>query len=140
MQDLRRLAWDLSLFTTQEFGFVKLPEKYCTGSSIMPNKRNPDTVELLRAVHAVVAGARVEQVAGLVTHELAIINAVGAQLTVDQRKALEAFDDVRIYGRALSGAEITAQGMPSRLPMWRSIWVPRIISGAASAIAASTSR
>ena len=58
--DLRRLAWDLSLFTTHEFGFVKLPEKYCTGSSIMPNKNNPDTVELLRAVHGVVQGAQTE--------------------------------------------------------------------------------
>ena len=58
--DLRRLAWDLSLFTTHEFGFVKLPEQYCTGSSIMPNKNNPDTVELLRAVHGVVQGAQAE--------------------------------------------------------------------------------
>jgi len=58
--DLRRLAWDLSLFTTHEFGFVKLPAQYCTGSSIMPNKNNPDTIELLRAVHAVVQGAQME--------------------------------------------------------------------------------
>ena len=58
--DLRRLAWDLSLFTTREFGFVKLPEQYCTGSSIMPNKNNPDTIELLRAVHGVVQGAQTE--------------------------------------------------------------------------------
>jgi len=58
--DLRRLAWDLSLFTTHEFGFVKLPAQYCTGSSIMPNKNNPDTVELLRAVHGVVQGAQAE--------------------------------------------------------------------------------
>ena len=58
--DLRRLAWDMSLFTTHEFGFVKLPAQYCTGSSIMPNKNNPDTVELLRAVHGVVQGAQTE--------------------------------------------------------------------------------
>jgi len=58
--DMRRLAWDMSLFTTHEFSFVKLPEQYCTGSSIMPNKNNPDTVELLRAVHGVVQGAQTE--------------------------------------------------------------------------------
>jgi argininosuccinate lyase len=58
--DLRRLAWDFSLFTTHEFGFVKLPAQYCTGSSIMPNKNNPDTIELLRAVHGVVQGAQTE--------------------------------------------------------------------------------
>src|SRR5699024_10589525 len=58
--DLRRLAWDLSLFTTGEFGFVHLPDQYTTGSSIMPNKRNPDVVELMRASYASVAAARVE--------------------------------------------------------------------------------
>ncbi len=60
MLDLRRLAWDLSLFTTGEFNFVKLPARYTTGSSIMPNKRNPDVVELLRASYATVASARNE--------------------------------------------------------------------------------
>ncbi|WP_158885577.1 argininosuccinate lyase [Rhodanobacter sp. L36] len=58
--DLRRLAWDLSLFTTAEFDFVKLPSEYTTGSSIMPNKRNPDVVELLRASYASIAAARTE--------------------------------------------------------------------------------
>lgn len=58
--DVRRMAWDLSLFTTGEFCFVRLPDQYTTGSSIMPNKRNPDVVELLRASYAPVAAARVE--------------------------------------------------------------------------------
>ena len=60
MQDLRRLAWDLSLFTTSEFNFVTLPATYTTGSSIMPNKSNPDVVELLRGRAATVEGAVVE--------------------------------------------------------------------------------
>jgi argininosuccinate lyase len=58
--DLRRLAWDLSLFASQEFGFVEVPAAFCTGSSIMPNKHNPDTVELFRSLHALVTGARME--------------------------------------------------------------------------------
>ena len=58
--DLRRLAWDLSLFTSAEFGFVALPAQYTTGSSIMPNKRNPDVIELMRATHASVSAARSE--------------------------------------------------------------------------------
>jgi argininosuccinate lyase len=58
--DLRRIAWDLSLFTSAEFGFVSLPSQYTTGSSIMPNKRNPDVIELMRATHASVAAARTE--------------------------------------------------------------------------------
>ncbi|MBS0387205.1 MAG: argininosuccinate lyase [Proteobacteria bacterium] len=48
MQDLGRLAADLLLFCTQEFAFVDLPEAFTTGSSIMPQKRNPDVFELLR--------------------------------------------------------------------------------------------
>ena len=60
MLDLRRLAWDLSLFTATEFGFVRLPAQYTTGSSIMPNKRNPDVIELMRATYASVAAARCE--------------------------------------------------------------------------------
>jgi argininosuccinate lyase len=58
--DLRRLAWDISLYASAEFGFLALPAEYTTGSSLMPNKRNPDLVELLRASYAVVAGARTE--------------------------------------------------------------------------------
>jgi len=58
--DLRRLSWDISLFASQEFGFVTVSAAFCTGSSIMPNKQNPDTVELLRALHATVVGARSE--------------------------------------------------------------------------------
>jgi argininosuccinate lyase len=60
MLDLRRLAWDLSLFTTSEYAFVALPAQYTTGSSIMPNKRNPDVVELMRASYAAVAASRSE--------------------------------------------------------------------------------
>jgi argininosuccinate lyase len=60
MQDLRRLAWDLSLYTTSEFDFVDLPEQYTTGSSIMPNKANPDVVELLRGRAATVEAAITE--------------------------------------------------------------------------------
>lgn len=58
--DIRRYCWDLSLFTTQEFDFVCLPDEMTTGSSIMPNKRNPDLVELMRAAYATVQGATVE--------------------------------------------------------------------------------
>lgn len=60
MQDIRRLAWDLSLFSTAEFDFVRMPPETVTGSSIMPNKKNPDLAELLRASCAVVAGAMSE--------------------------------------------------------------------------------
>jgi argininosuccinate lyase len=48
MQDLGRFAADVLLFYTQEFGFLALPDAFTTGSSIMPQKRNPDVFELLR--------------------------------------------------------------------------------------------
>ena len=48
MQDVGRLASDLLLFYTQEFSFVSLPDAFTTGSSIMPQKRNPDVFELIR--------------------------------------------------------------------------------------------
>ena len=48
MQDLGRLAADLLLFYTQEFAFIELPDAFTTGSSIMPQKRNPDVFELVR--------------------------------------------------------------------------------------------
>jgi argininosuccinate lyase len=47
-QDMGRLAADLLLFYTQEYGFVSLPAGFTTGSSIMPQKRNPDVFELMR--------------------------------------------------------------------------------------------
>ena len=53
MQDLGRLAADLLLFYTQEFAFVMLPASFTTGSSIMPQKRNPDVFELVRGRSAV---------------------------------------------------------------------------------------
>jgi len=52
MQDLSRMASDLLMFYTQEFAFIKLAVEVTTGSSIMPQKRNPDVLELLRASSA----------------------------------------------------------------------------------------
>jgi argininosuccinate lyase len=48
MQDLGRFAADVLLFYTQEFGLLELPDAFTTGSSIMPQKRNPDVFELIR--------------------------------------------------------------------------------------------
>src|SRR6266404_2571410 len=59
-QDLGRLASDLLLFYTQEFGFVSLPPGFTTGSSIMPQKRNPDVFELMRGRSAVAQSALTE--------------------------------------------------------------------------------
>jgi argininosuccinate lyase len=63
-QDMGRLAADLLLFYTQEFAFVSLPDAFTTGSSIMPQKRNPDVFELVRGRSAV-AQAALNEVLGI---------------------------------------------------------------------------
>jgi argininosuccinate lyase len=60
MQDLGRLASDVLLFYTREFRFVALPEEFTTGSSIMPQKRNPDVFELVRGRTATAQACLVE--------------------------------------------------------------------------------
>ena len=60
MQDLGRLAADLMLFYTQEFAFIELPDSMTTGSSIMPQKRNPDVLELVRGATATLQASLLE--------------------------------------------------------------------------------
>ncbi|MGN0853497.1 MAG: argininosuccinate lyase [Kiritimatiellia bacterium] len=68
MAVLSRLAEDLILFSMPEFGYFKLPRAYCTGSSIMPQKYNPDVLELVRSKTA--------QVLGLATASLSLLHAM----------------------------------------------------------------
>ncbi|MBP1750616.1 MAG: argH [Deltaproteobacteria bacterium] len=56
MTHLSRLAEDLILFATQEYSFISLPDKLTTGSSLMPHKKNPDALELVRGKAARVLG------------------------------------------------------------------------------------
>ncbi len=56
MLDLNKLSTDLMLFSMQEFSFMSLPKEFCTGSSIMPQKKNLDVLELVRAKYHVVLG------------------------------------------------------------------------------------
>lgn len=60
MVHLSRLAEEIILWSTPEFGFVTLDDAWCTGSSIMPQKRNPDIAELVRGKTGVVIGALVQ--------------------------------------------------------------------------------
>jgi len=66
MQDLGKLAADLLLYYTQEFAFIKLPENMTTGSSIMPQKRNPDVLELVRGATATL-NATLMEILGITT-------------------------------------------------------------------------
>lgn len=66
MQDLGKLAADLMLYYTQEFAFIRLPENMTTGSSIMPQKRNPDVLELVRGATAT-TNAALAEILGITT-------------------------------------------------------------------------
>ena len=68
MAVLSRVAEDLILFSMPEFAYFKLPREYCTGSSIMPQKFNPDVLELMRSKAA--------QVLGLQTASLSLLHAM----------------------------------------------------------------
>jgi len=68
MAVLSRLAEDMILFSMPEFAYFKLPRAYCTGSSIMPQKYNPDVLELVRSKTA--------QVLGLATASLSLLHAM----------------------------------------------------------------
>lgn len=63
VSDLGRIASDLLLFYTSEFAYVSLPDAMTTGSSIMPQKRNPDVFELVRGAGSALQGALVEALA-----------------------------------------------------------------------------
>ncbi|MFM1848611.1 MAG: hypothetical protein RL417_2085 [Pseudomonadota bacterium] len=60
--DLNKIATDLVFFAQPELGFVKLPSEFCTGSSIMPQKKNPDVLELMRAKAKEVAALQMQVV------------------------------------------------------------------------------
>jgi len=55
MLDLNKITSDLIIFSMPEFGYFELPKEFCTGSSIMPQKKNPDVLEIIRAKYHVVA-------------------------------------------------------------------------------------
>jgi argininosuccinate lyase len=63
LQDLGRFAADVLLYATSEFGFIVLPEAFTTGSSIMPQKKNPDVFELIRGRSATAQACLLEALA-----------------------------------------------------------------------------
>lgn len=56
MMDLNKIATDLIIFSMKEFGYFELPKEFCTGSTIMPQKKNPDVLEVLRAKYSMILG------------------------------------------------------------------------------------
>lgn len=96
---LSRLAEELVLWATPAFGFVELSDSFSTGSSIMPQKRNPDAAELVRAKCGRVAGAFVVVAAVLKGLPLAYAK----DLQEDKEPLFDAVDSLRLSLAALTG-------------------------------------
>ncbi|HEY4183617.1 MAG TPA: argininosuccinate lyase [Polyangia bacterium] len=96
---LSRLGEELVLWSTTEFGFVQLGEGYCSGSSLMPQKRNPDIAELLRAKPARVIG----DVVALLTISKGLTLAYNKDLQETQEPFYDAVETARVSLAVLPG-------------------------------------
>ena len=83
------LSEDFILWSTHEFGFVELPERYCTGSSIMPQKKNPDILELIRGKSATAIG----QLTGLMALMKGLPLSYNRDMQEDKYLAFGVFED-----------------------------------------------
>jgi len=104
---LSRLAEELIIWSSQEFGFVSLSDAFATGSSIMPQKKNPDAAELIRAKTGRVLGHLVALIAMLKGQPLAY----NKDLQEDKEPVFDAFDTVMLCLRVLAPllASLTVQ-------------------------------
>jgi argininosuccinate lyase len=107
MTNLSRLAGELVQWTSPAFGFVRLSDAYTTGSSIMPQKRNPDAAELVRGKTGRVLGDFTALAA--VVKGLAL--AYGSDLQEDKERVFDAADTLRLSLAVMAGmiADLKAQ-------------------------------
>jgi argininosuccinate lyase len=96
---LSRLAEELVLWTTPQFGFVKLSDSYTTGSSIMPQKRNPDAAELVRAKTGRLLGSLV----GLAVVMKGLPLAYSKDMQEDKERVFAAADALDLSLAAMTG-------------------------------------
>jgi argininosuccinate lyase len=96
---LSRLAEQLIIFSSIEFGFVTLSDAYSTGSSIMPQKKNPDTLELTRGK----SGRLVGNLVGLLMTLKGLPSAYDKDLQEDKEPVFDAYDSLALVLPVLSG-------------------------------------
>ena len=109
--DISRLAEEVVLWATKEFGFVTLDDAYSTGSSIMPQKKNPDIAELARGK----AGRLVGDLAGLLTTLKALPLAYNRDLQEDKEPVFDAIDTLDVLLPAFAGMVATLTFNTERL-------------------------
>lgn len=98
-----RLAESLILYSTREFGYVTLSDEFSTGSSLMPQKKNPDPLELVRGKSGTLTG----RLTGFMTTLKALPSAYDKDLQEDKQPVFEAADTVEIMLEVLSGVIAT---------------------------------
>ena len=96
---LSRFAEEIVLWTSRRFGFAQLTDAFSTGSSIMPQKRNPDAAELVRAKPGRIAGA----LQGLIVVSKGLPLAYSKDLQEDKALVFTAFDDLALAVSAMAG-------------------------------------
>ncbi|MBW3554160.1 MAG: argininosuccinate lyase [Gemmatimonadetes bacterium] len=96
---LSRLAEDLVLFGSAEFGFVRFSDRYSTGSSLMPQKRNPDAMELARAK----AGRLLGELMGFMTVLKGLPSGYNKDLQEDKPALFQSFDTLDALLPAVAG-------------------------------------
>jgi argininosuccinate lyase len=101
--DVSRLAEEVIVWATHEFGFVRLDDGYSTGSSIMPQKKNPDIAELARGK----AGRLVGNATGLVTTLKALPLAYNRDLQEDKEPLFDSVDTLEVLLPAFTGMVAT---------------------------------
>ena len=108
---LSRLAEEIILWASQPFGFVKLPDAWSTGSSIMPNKRNPDAAELVRGHSARIIGDLVAMLVLLKGLPLAYAK----DLQDDKPPVFDAHDLLSLSLAAMAGMIADLEFVPAKM-------------------------
>ena len=103
MIHMSRLAEDLIIYSTAEFGFVTLSDAYSTGSSIMPQKKNPDSLELLRGKSGRVFG----QMSGFMMSLKGVPSTYNKDLQEDKEPLFDCVDTVSAALRIAEGVIAT---------------------------------
>ncbi|HID63362.1 MAG TPA: argininosuccinate lyase [Anaerolineae bacterium] len=108
---LSRLAEDLILWSSAEFGFVELDDAYATGSSLMPQKKNPDSLELLRGK----AGRLTGHLVALLTTVKGLPSTYNKDLQEDKEPLFDAIDTLELALPVAAGVIITLRVHPRRM-------------------------
>jgi argininosuccinate lyase len=109
--DLSRISEDVIVWVTQEFGFASLADEWSTGSSIMPQKKNPDVAELARGK----AGRLIGNLAGLLATLKGLPLAYNRDLQEDKEPIFDSIDQLLIMLPAIAGMLSTLTFHPDRL-------------------------